>query len=342
MTAASALLSRAAGLFFGLVLSLLCLPGVWTTAAQEHSTLLSSPMVNQPPVQQQYSPARFLLLLATWDDEEDPLVSDSDSLYAARLAHFHVYTAAFDTFTPLAWINYSLSNALQFHLSQFVLPFDLSINAGVPTPLSAHTAENLPPSVLTILQVHGKFSLGTDDAGTLHYAFYAGLLTAENPYEFIAGARLGYMAGTRGFTIGIDYLYGRYATTSDIFGSFHAMADTQLPGSNVGIFGQALLYERSELFLIQQGFLRGMVDDGHLSLAIRAKPAVHISRQWTIFYRFDRLHPRLGMSKMVEHAIGLKFRPLTHITLQAEFIMKQIEAPSLDVGGGRFAGTFRF
>ena len=347
MTAASALLSRAAGLFFGLVLSLLCLPGVWTTAAQEYSALLPPPMLDRPLVQRQYSPARFILLLETWDDEEIPLVSDSDSLYEARLvparlAYFHVYTAPFDTFTPLAWINYSLSNALQFHLSQFVLPFDLSINTDVPTLLSVHKVENFPPRVLTVLQVHGKFSLGANDAGTLHYAFYAGLLTADNPDELIAGARLGYMAGTSGFTIGIDYLYGRYATTSNIFGSFHALANTQLPGSNVGIFGQALLYERSELFLIQQGFLRGVVDDGHLFLAIRARPAVHITRQWTIFYRFDRLHPRLGMSKMVEHAIGLKFRPLTHITLQAEFIMKQIEAPSLDVGGGRFAGTFRF
>jgi hypothetical protein len=294
---------------------------VWTTAAQEHSTLSPPPTFDQPPIQSQYSPAPFIFLLETWGDEIVPLVSDSDGLYEAGLvpaglANFNIYTAPFDTFTPLAWINYHLSDALQFHLSQFAMPFDLSTNADVPTLLSAHNAGNLPPRSLTVLQMHGKFSLGAKDADTLQYAFYAGMLTGENPYDFIAGVRLGYMAGASGFTIGIDYLYGRYATAGNIFGSLHALGDIQLPG-NTGISGRALL-------------------------AIHAKPAVHINRQWTVFYRFDRLHPRLGMSKMVEHAIGLKFRPLTHITLHAEFIMKQIEAPSLDVGGFRFAGTFRF
>jgi hypothetical protein len=190
--------------------------------------------------------------------------------------------------------------------------------------------------------VHGKFSLGPNEAGLFHYAFYAGLLTAENPADLLAGAQLGYMAGTSGFTIGIDYLYGRYATLSTLVGSVQARGDTQWFGRNVEVFGPALLSEPSALFLIQQSFRRSAVDDGPPALAIRAKPAVQINQQWTVFYRFDRLHPRLGMSKMVEHAIGLQFRPLPHIKLQAEFIVKRIEAPSLDVGGVRLVGTFRF
>jgi len=253
-----------------------------------------------------------------------------------------MYLENLDTFTPLAWINYTLSHALQFHLSQFGMPFDLSANADVPMLLSARYADNLPPRLLTVLQVHGKFSLGVKEDDTLHYAFYAGMLTAEAPDDVIAGARLGYMVGESGFTIGIDYAYGRYATASNLFRSFQSLSDTQLPESNAGVFGRSLLYDRSELFLIQQLTQRGVVAGEPPSVAIRAKPAVHINQQWTVFYRFNRLHPSLGMSKMVEHAIGLKFRPLNHIILQAEFIMKQIQAPSLDVGGFRLAGTIRF
>jgi hypothetical protein len=150
------------------------------------------------------------------------------------------------------------------------------------------------------------------------------------------------MAGTRGFTIGIDYLYGHYATSSGILSGFYAMGDTLLPGSNGGVFGPALLYEKSELLLIQPFFRRSVVEGEPPPLVIHAKPALHINRQWTVFYRFDRLHPRLGPSSMVEHAVGLKFRPQPHIAIQAEFVMKRIDAPSLDVGGFRIGGTLRF
>ena len=73
-------------------------------------------------------------------------------------------------------------------------------------------------------------------------------------------------------------------------------------------------------------------------LAIHAKPALHINQQWTVFYRFNRLHSSSGIAKMPGHAIGLKFRPLPSITLHAEFIMKHVATP----GGFWVAGTVRF
>jgi hypothetical protein len=343
MKIASALLLRTSGRFFGLVLYFLCLAGVWSTAAQDHSALSTSPTFDQSPIQSRFPPVRFALLVETWQDEDVILVPDASGLYEVSLAptglaNLNVYRETLYTFTPLAWINYRYSNALQFHLSQFVMPLHLSAIEDVPTLLFAHKAENLPPRWLTVLQVHGRFSLGAQDYDTLHYTLYAGMLSAENPHDLVAGVRLGYMAGTSGFTIGIDYLYGHYAISSDIFRSFYAVGSTQLPGSNVGVFGRPLLYEKDELFLVYQTFLHSAVEGGPPPLAIHAKPALHINQQWTVFYRFNRLHSRSGIAKMPGRAIGLKFQPIPSITLHAEFIMKHVAAP----GGFWVAGTVHF
>ena len=73
------------------------------------------------------------------------------SLAPTGVATLNVSRDTLSTLTPLAWINYRYSNALQFHMSQFGMPLPLSASEDVPTLLFAHKAEHLPPRWLTVL-----------------------------------------------------------------------------------------------------------------------------------------------------------------------------------------------
>ena len=80
MKIASAFLLSTSGRFFGLVLSLLFLAGVWSTAAQDHSAWSTPFTFDQPPIQSGFPPVRFALLVETWQDEDVILVPDSSGL----------------------------------------------------------------------------------------------------------------------------------------------------------------------------------------------------------------------------------------------------------------------
>jgi hypothetical protein len=293
-----------------------------------------------------FSPLRFTVFLPLWDRDDVPFFLSPDFLSEAPLhlpdpASREVYATAFEELPLLAWVNYYAHEALQWHLSQFVLPSDfLLTETPVPLPVSLSRARPLSRQ-LTVAQLHGTLGRRTRPGEALHYALYTGVLAEDTPDHLLVGARLGYMSERGGFTIGIDYLYSELAGSPDLRERAMAARARRLFNGEGQEFLLALLVEQQSL-LVSRLRLPGTLTSDTPPLAVHAKPVLHLNRQWTIFYRFNHLSFGAGLPKITDHVFGVRFLPWRNVYLRAEFIRSSYDHSSIDAEGLRLSATVRF
>ena len=290
-------------------------------------------------------PLRFTVFLPVWDRDDAPFLLPPDFLSGGPLdlpdpASREVYATAFGALPLLAWVNYYAHEALQWHLSQFVLPFDFLLTE-TPVSLSVPLSrDQLLSRQLTVVQLYGTSGRRTRPGEALHYALSAKVLAEDTPDHLLVGARLGYTSERGGFTIGIDYLYSELAGSLDLQDWAMAVRARRLFNGEGRDFLLALLVEQHQLPV---GHLRlpATLTSNASALAVHAKPVLHLNRQWTIFYRFDRLSGP-GLPKVTDHVFGVRFLPRRNVYLRAEFIMSYYDHASIDTEGLRLSVTVRF
>jgi hypothetical protein len=311
------------------------------------STLSATTAAAPPPGTVSLVYTRYTIFPEARDPEEFPFLTAAGvlaepTLDIADAADVSLSVATLGALSLLAAVNYRFSDAFQLRLSRFSTPADF-------TPLAPFSLALTRPQVLsrllTVAQVHGSLGLGASGNGVLRYALYAGVFAEETPRDLIAGAHIGYTVGTTGFTLGIGYLYGPHAVGLDIFGRLDAAGTADWPGGGVRVFGMHLLADKDKLRIENQllyGVVYGIATSEQKPLAVQAKPTLHINRHWTVFYRFDHLRLGQGLPKLTEHAVGVKFHPVAHVHLHAEFMVERVDDPAVDAGGFRLSGTIRF
>ena len=221
-----------------------------------------------------------------------------------------------------------------------MLPFDFLLTE-TPVSLSVHLpGAQLSSPQLTVVQLYGTSGRRTRPGEALHYALYAKVLAEDTPDHLLVGARLGYTSERGGFTIGIDYLYSELAGSLDLQDWAMAVRARRLFNGEGRDFLLALLVEQHQLPV---GHLRlpATLTSNASALAMHAKPVLHLNRQWTIFYRFDRLSGP-GLPKVTDHVFGVRFLPRRNVYLRAEFIMSYYDHASIDAEGLRLSVTVRF
>jgi hypothetical protein len=179
-------------------------------------------------------------------------------------------------------------------------------------------------------QLHGILGRRTRPGEALHYTLYAGVLAEDTPDQLLVGARLGYTSERGGFTIGIAYLYSELSGSPDL-------QDRLMAARARGLFhGEGrdvlltLLVEQQKLPISSRLLLPATLTSNATPLAVHAKPVLHLNRQWTIYYRFDRLSFGAGLPKVTDHVLGVRFLPRRNIYLRAEFTMSYYDHASID------------
>jgi hypothetical protein len=338
-------------LYRSIIACLLLLAEVWSATPHGYSET-GYPMVlsrvsaaGQDLTPDSVPATQFSLLLGTGLGEEVSLLPVSGVLSEADWELFNPARAGVSALVlrllPLsAWRHYYYSDALQFHVSQFPIAADLTTIGDASALLFASARAELLPRLLTVVEIQGAFRLGGKDS-TLHYALYAGTLAEGTPDDLIAGVRIGYTAGTKGFTVGVNYSYDQSAVRLEVLRSVLAPGELHWSGNDIGTFGIQLLRDRNGSLMKNQ-LPRGVPQNDDKLLRIHAKPALQLNQQWTVFYRIDLFHLGQGLPKSTEQGLGLKFLPTASINLRAEFTLKNFDNPSIKAGGLRFSGTIRF
>jgi hypothetical protein len=293
----------------------------------------------QSPTPFSFATRRFTIFPAAHDKADFPVFTASGVLYGpARditdLIQVDMSVMTLSMLPLLAWTNYRSSGAWQFRLSRFGVPVD-----SAPLPF-AITRAQLLSQPHTLAQVHGALAFGTRNHGVLHYALYAGVFAEETPRDVVAGASIGYAVGTTGFTLGIGYLYGPQAVGLDIFGRSYTNGIGYGPGSDLSVLISRL--PDSDRLLIESQLLHGVVTSERTPLAVQTRSVLYINHRWAVYHRFDRFYLGQGFPKISEHMIGVRFLPLTNVSLHAEVMMGGIDDALGNAGGVRFAGTIYF
>jgi hypothetical protein len=275
-----------------------------------------------------------LAVLHTWRDEDVSLLALSDVLDEADWDMAYrtdagMYETTASVFPLLPMLSQRSSNASLLHISRVAVLSDPTMLAGIATFLADPDQSPFLPSLLTLIQVQGSFRVGGQHA-TLHYALYTRVFAEEPSHDLIAGARISYTSGTQGFTLSVAYLYGQ-----------RAMSELWLARSTLGVLTLQRLRDQGRM-LGERLLPQGAATIAEWSLAVHAKPALHLSRQWTLFYCYDRFQPGQGLPKLTEHGIGLKFAPVASVQLRLEVMLQHVAEVSMHPLGGRIAGLIRF
>jgi hypothetical protein len=339
---------RTATLFAGVLAYTLLVAQLWFAAAQsssdrEYLQPFSIPFtVDQPPILFRASSPR-LAVPSRWSAEDVSLLTSSGVLDKvdvdiARLAS--VSETAFGVYPLLTVLSQHYSKALLVYISQLAVPLDPTTFADMATSLFEPDHRQFLPYMFTTMRVQGSFRIGLRNAA-LHYALYTGGLAEDPPHDLIAGTRIGYTAGAHGFTFGVDYLYGQRTVSLDMVQSYIAIGELPLGGRAIGALALQLLHDLGRV-LGEGQMPPGAVKSEAQPLAVYAKPALHINRHWTIFYRYDRVHLGQGLPNLTEHAMGLKFTSVTSVQLRMEVMLQHIAEAPVRPMGLRIAGLVRF
>jgi hypothetical protein len=300
----------------------------------------------QPPAPFSFAYRRFSIFPGTHDEEDFSFFTAAGILYGPALGSADstdpgLFAVTLRALPLLAWVNYRASEALQFHVSRSggsPAPTPFTPTAFVPLEIIQTQLLSQP---LTVAQVHGALAFGTRKHGVLQYALYAGVFAEETPRDLVAGAGIGYTDGTTGFTLSIGYLYGPHAVGLDVFGSPYAGGTAHVPGSDLGVLGMYHLADQDRL-RIENRLLHGIITGASIPLAVHNRSVLSLNHHWTVYHRFDRLYLGPGLPKITEHSIGVRFRPVTNVSLQTEVIVGGVDEAMGNAGGVRFAGTIRF
>jgi hypothetical protein len=285
------------------------------------------------------------LRLNTWDSEDVTFLTVSDFLYGLTLdrtypGRLSVYTIPFGVLQSYTWVYDDDRHALQWRLSQLLLPPD-STDTMVPLSLPG---DFFRPDLLrqvTVIQMHGTLRLPAKDQHALHYGLYMGTLTKDTPHSLITGAQVSYTIGFSEMTIGIDYLSSKTPLALALLTNTLPLTTPPLRGNPISVFRLPLLLEQDKHVVMTQ-LLRGTPKGEDTPLMIHAKPVLHLNTQWTMFYRFDHFSLGQGLAKFTEHTFGVKYLAVGSLVVQAEFLQSHCHNPSMDAEGFRLSGTFRF
>ena len=249
--------------------------------------------------------------------------------------------ATWKTLPLLAAVTYAHSAALQFSLSQFLLPLEpLDLTTLLSLPLELASDRRLLRQ-FTVAQMYGTVLLNPAYHQALHYALYAGALSDEFPAHLLVGARIRYTFERGEVTVGIDSLYSQYAKGTDSFTPFLTARTARLPRDESQIV-EILLRIEQDKRAVQNNHVQGLAAGDASPLGVFIKPVWHLTQQWTVFYRFDHFSLGQGWPKWTEHALGVRFFPMVNIVLRAEFLMSHSSQVSMDATGFRLSGTIRF
>ena len=240
------------------------------------------------------------------------------------------------TDTVIAWGQYHHSDALNVQFGRFI------------TPLGIINVEHFPASLLDTEQpqflrpfpgqsMFANFTNGLNIYGAkyfgesaLSYAAYAGVW-AGNSTNATFGGRVGYKIGNTGFTVGLNGLSGD--RSSDNTGD-------RFYGGGVDIlYDKGPFLWKSELFASSEN----SADD---RLAYYTQPALRLSDQWTLLYRYDYFDNGALGGEAVEHVGGIVFDPIDNVRLRALYRLKRMKSDvgfdNADANIIQFATTFNF
>jgi len=283
--------------------------------------------------------------LTTWGSEDVTFLSVPDFLYDLTLdrtypGRLSVYNVPFGALQSYTWVYDDDRRALQWRLSQLVLPAD-STDTVAPLSLPGDFFRPDLLRQLTVIEMHGTLRLPATDRHALHYGLYTGMLTKDTPHSLITGAQVSYTFGFSEMTIGIDYLSSKTPLALALLTNTLPLTTPPLRGNSISVFRLPLLLEQDKHVVMTQ-LLRGTPKGEDTPLMIHAKPVLHLNTQWTMFYRFDHFSLGQGLAKFTEHTFGVKYLAVGSLVVQAEFLQSHCHNPSMDAEGFRLSGTFRF
>ena len=211
------------------------------------------------------------------------------------------------TDTVIAWGQYHHSDVLNVQFGRFITPHGIVniehfpaslLDTEQPQFLRPFPGQTLFANFTNGVNIHGARFFG-DNA--LSYAAYAGVW-AGNSSKISYGGRLAYAFTDQGLTIGVNAMSGdrSSATPND---RFHGL------GIDV-LYNKGPVLWKSEIFATSEGV-------GGDKFAFYSQPALRLTDQWTILYRYDYLDNGSLGGQTIEHVGGIVFDPVANVRLRA-------------------------
>lgn len=221
---------------------------------------------------------------------------------------FNGRPAGVATDTPIAWVNYKNSDAFNVRIGRFLTPHGiiniehfpaLLLDPEQPQFLRPFSGSTIFPNFVNGLELHGQGYFGDNQ---LSYHLYAAGFAAVDE-EPIYGGRLAYEFSNIGLTFGISGSAGSRSEDSIID------SDYQVTGGDILLDNGPILW-KSEYYKTSE-------DLGEDREAYYTQPAVRISDNVTLFYRYDYLDGgQTNIEEQIENVIGASYKPISNINLR--------------------------
>ena len=214
------------------------------------------------------------------------------------------------TDTVIAWGQYSHSDVLNLQFGRFITPqgiiniehFPASLlDPEQPMFLRPFPGQTIFANFTNGLNLHGAVFLGERGENKLSYAAYGGVW-AGNLSSAAFGGRLAYAHTGTGITLGVN---GSSGDRSSL-----VTGDRFYAGGLDLLIDRGRLLWKSEIFYTDEGA-------GGNRLAYYTQPAIRITDNLLVFYRYDYLDTGLPGGESTENVAGIVFNPITNVRLRA-------------------------